>query len=116
MLSEDGRALVELWIELMHDPTDKPRDRLEASRLLADRGWGKAPEFVPEPQPDESSVSEDPVFRTPTRERMRELIRLGIEMELPGVDQTITEGVMRVFDVLLPAAPSSKVSAGVTAP
>ncbi len=100
----------------MCDSTAKPRERLEASRLLADRGWGKAPDYVPEPQPDQVSISENPVYRTPTRERLRELIRVGIEAELPGVDETIKDGVMRVFDVLAPAAVPPKAPTGATAP
>ena len=30
----------------MQDETRRDSDRLEASRLLADRGWGKAPTFA----------------------------------------------------------------------
>jgi hypothetical protein len=36
-------ALVQLWWDIARDETRRDRDRLEASRLLADRGWGKAP-------------------------------------------------------------------------
>jgi hypothetical protein len=40
-------ALVELWWSIAQDETRRDRDRLEASRLLADRGWGKAANFEP---------------------------------------------------------------------
>ena len=36
-----------LWWDIARDETRRDRDRLEASRLLADRGWGKAPAYVP---------------------------------------------------------------------
>ena len=38
--------LVELWWDIARDETRRDRDRLEASRLLADRGWGKAPTYA----------------------------------------------------------------------
>jgi len=39
--------LAEFWISIMEDPMRHESDRLEASRLLADRGWGKAAAFEP---------------------------------------------------------------------
>jgi hypothetical protein len=41
LVGEDGMALVKLWWQIAQDPMQRTRDRLEASRLLADRGWGK---------------------------------------------------------------------------
>jgi hypothetical protein len=38
--------LAEFWLSIMQDETRRDSDRLEASRLLADRGWGKAPTFA----------------------------------------------------------------------
>jgi hypothetical protein len=46
LVGEDGMALVELWWDIARDETRRDRDRLEASRLLADRGWGKAPTYA----------------------------------------------------------------------
>ena len=40
-------ALAELWWSIAQDPMRKDSDRLEASRLLADRGRGKAAVFEP---------------------------------------------------------------------
>jgi hypothetical protein len=40
--------LVELWWSIASDPMRRDADRLEASRLLADRGWGKAAVFAPQ--------------------------------------------------------------------
>jgi hypothetical protein len=34
--------LAAFWLSIMEDPMRRDSDRLEASRLLADRGWGKA--------------------------------------------------------------------------
>jgi hypothetical protein len=46
LVGEDGMALVELWWSIAQDPMARTSDRLEASRLLADRGWGKAAVFT----------------------------------------------------------------------
>jgi hypothetical protein len=40
-------ALVELWWSIAQDPMQRTSDRLVASRLLADRGWGKPANFEP---------------------------------------------------------------------
>jgi len=42
--------LAQFWLSIMDDPMRRDRDRLEASQLLADRGWGKV--AVYEPQED----------------------------------------------------------------
>ena len=38
----DGEALIKLWWDIARDETRRDADRLRASELLADRGWGKA--------------------------------------------------------------------------
>ena len=48
LVGEDGMPLVELWWSIAQDPMQLTRDRLEASRLLAERGWGKAAVFAPQ--------------------------------------------------------------------
>jgi hypothetical protein len=40
--------LVEFWLSIMEDETRRDSDRLEASKLLADRGWGKAAVYEPQ--------------------------------------------------------------------
>jgi Family of unknown function (DUF5681) len=47
LVGEDGMALIQLWWDIARDETRRDRDRLEASRLLADRGWGKVANFEP---------------------------------------------------------------------
>jgi hypothetical protein len=47
LVGDDGEAIVRFWLETMNDATLKTADRLEASRLLADRGWGPAPQHAP---------------------------------------------------------------------
>jgi hypothetical protein len=37
--------LAELWWSIAQDPMQRTSDRLVASRLLADRGWGKPATF-----------------------------------------------------------------------
>jgi hypothetical protein len=47
LVGEDGTPLVELWWQIAQDPLQRTSDRLVASRLLADRGWGKPASFEP---------------------------------------------------------------------
>jgi hypothetical protein len=48
LVGEDGHKLAEFWFSIMQDETRRDSDRLEASRLLADRGWGKAAAYEPQ--------------------------------------------------------------------
>jgi hypothetical protein len=48
LVGEDGMKLAEFWLSIMEDETRRDSDRLEASKLLADRGWGKAAVFSPQ--------------------------------------------------------------------
>jgi hypothetical protein len=48
LVGDDGRALADLWWTIAQDPMQRTSDRLEASKLLADRGWGKAAVFSPQ--------------------------------------------------------------------
>jgi Family of unknown function (DUF5681) len=47
LVGEDGMKLAEFWLSIMDDPMRRDSDRLKASRLLADRGWGKPATFEP---------------------------------------------------------------------
>jgi hypothetical protein len=47
LVGDDGMKLAAFWLSIMDDPMRRDSDRLEASRLLADRGWGKAASFEP---------------------------------------------------------------------
>src|SRR4051794_5857935 len=46
LVGEDGMGLAQLWWDIARDGTRRDSDRLEATRLLADRGWGKAPAYA----------------------------------------------------------------------
>jgi hypothetical protein len=48
LVGDDGMALVKLWWSIAQDLMQRTSDRLVASRLLADRGWGKAAVFAPQ--------------------------------------------------------------------
>ena len=48
LVGEDGMALAELWWSIAQDPMRRDSDRLEASKLLADRGWGRAAVYEPQ--------------------------------------------------------------------
>jgi hypothetical protein len=81
---DDGERIIAFWISVMDDEDASTRDRLEASRLLADRGRGKVTVQAPldvlqgETPPPE-------VDRRPTRERMLALLKLAQELEAPDV-------------------------------
>jgi hypothetical protein len=47
LVGEDGEAIAQLWWDIARDENRRDRDRLEASRLLADRGWGKVGVYEP---------------------------------------------------------------------
>jgi hypothetical protein len=47
LVGEDGMKLVQLWWGIARDETRRDSDRLEASKLLAERGWGKPAAFEP---------------------------------------------------------------------
>src|SRR5262249_21698966 len=42
LVGEDGHKLAAFWLSIMEDPMRRDSDRLEASKPMADRGWGKA--------------------------------------------------------------------------
>jgi hypothetical protein len=42
-VGDDGREIACFWLEVMRDPENPLRQRLEASKLLAEHGWGKPP-------------------------------------------------------------------------
>jgi Family of unknown function (DUF5681) len=70
-VGEDGMPLVELWWDIARDETRRDRDRLEATKLLADRGWGKAAAY--EPQEDPFDLEE---MEAAAEEFRRRVIRL----------------------------------------
>jgi hypothetical protein len=47
LLGDDGRAIVNFWMKVMMDEHTRMGDRLEASKLLAERGWGKSLTSIP---------------------------------------------------------------------
>lgn len=44
-VGNDGDAIITFWLEIMNDATRGVRERLDASKLLAERGWGKPAAF-----------------------------------------------------------------------
>jgi hypothetical protein len=55
LLGDDGISIARFWLQTMRDETEPTRVRLEASRLLAERGWGRAP--AEEPLADDAGES-----------------------------------------------------------
>jgi hypothetical protein len=75
LVGEDGRKLAELWWSIARDVSQKTSDRLEASRLLADRGWGKSVDFKPIEEDDPFGLEE-------AREKL--LARLAVVAPMPA--------------------------------
>jgi hypothetical protein len=73
--------LAAFWLSIMDDPMRRDSDRLEASRLLADRGWGKAPTYA--------AMEEDPLDLA-NLERAAEEFRASI-LRLAADPQSDTE-------------------------
>lgn len=74
LVGDDGLKLAEFWVSIYEDTNAKMADRLEASRLLADRGWGKAASFAP-------IEEDDPLGLTGAHDRLVE--RLARVVPLP---------------------------------
>jgi hypothetical protein len=54
-------VLARFWWSVLLDETADMAHRMQASKLLADRGWGKAAEYVPIEESDPLGVTEDQV-------------------------------------------------------
>lgn len=73
LVGEDGTKLACFWLDIVEDDGAKTADRLEASRLLAERGWGKAPAFAPVEEADPLGMEG---AEEAARELRAEIIRL----------------------------------------
>jgi hypothetical protein len=80
-VGDDGERIIAFWLSVMDDDTASTRDRLEASRLLADRGWGKVTAQAPL-DVLQAEAAPPEVDRRPTRERMLALLDLARELEV----------------------------------
>jgi hypothetical protein len=62
--TRDGRELVRYLLTVMRDTAAKPRVRLEAVKLLLERGWGRSQAVVDPLSPHEAvtAQSEDRPF------------------------------------------------------
>ena len=75
-----AEALAELWIGIAFDPAADLKLRLDASRMLADRGWGRAPADAVGSEVDDSEVRRHEIYRKPDPKRLLELARLTVEL------------------------------------
>ena len=46
LVGDDGAVIADYMLAVMRDDRERTRDRLEAARFLADRGWGKPVQAV----------------------------------------------------------------------
>jgi hypothetical protein len=82
-VGEDGEAIIAFWIDLMNDASARTADRLEASRLLADRGWGRpARRALFDLEPPVGGLEHE-IHCALSPERALELTRLMVELA-PG--------------------------------
>jgi hypothetical protein len=75
--TRDGRETVRYLLAVVRDPGAKPRDRLEAVKLLLERGWGRS-QAVIDPHLAHDAVTAQDEERIPL-----ELIRA----VMPAVDE-----------------------------
>jgi hypothetical protein len=87
LVGENGEAIAQFWLDLMDDETARTADRLEASRLLAERGWGKATLPIAAVEPPNEGDHADDADRWPSPQRMRELA--GIYREFGDTDKAL---------------------------
>jgi len=90
-VGDDGQRLVEFWLGVMDDERASRRDRLESSKLLADRAVGKVIVQAPFHDVGMPVVMPD-VDRRPTRERMLALLDLARELEVPDEADALRNG------------------------
>jgi hypothetical protein len=70
LVGEDGLPLVRFWLGILEDEGARARTAVrEASRLLADQGWGKAPAFAPVEAEDPLGLEEARGFPVPGEAR-----------------------------------------------
>jgi hypothetical protein len=84
-VGEDGHKLAEFWTSIMLDETRRDSDRLEASRLLAERGWGKAPAFA--------AMEGDPLGFEDLQEAAEDFRRRVLRLAPSGDEGTTDRGI-----------------------
>lgn len=47
LVGNDGETLAEFMLEILNNPAEKTKERMDAATWLADRGWGKAAQHAP---------------------------------------------------------------------
>jgi hypothetical protein len=85
IVGEDGHKLAELWWSIASDETRRDSDRLEASRLLAERGWGKAPAFA--------AMEGDPLGFEDLQEAAEDFRRRVLRLAASGDEGTADSGI-----------------------
>ena len=59
LCGDDGELLAQFWLDAMNNTEEPMTARLKASELLVERGYGKAPSFVPIGEEDPLGLKED---------------------------------------------------------
>jgi hypothetical protein len=81
LLGEDGGAIVKFWMSVLADGSAKISERMEASRLLAEFGWGKT---ARDARFDGNLEDEQPpapeIYRPTSDEDWRGLVLVAIEV------------------------------------
>ena len=110
LVGEDGIALAQIWWDIARDETRRDSDRLEASKLLADWGWGKAGVFSPQ--------EGDPLDLALAEGRLRSSGRRSCGREWVGQGALMLAGalVKRANAILCPSGDQAGVKVGAQAP
>jgi hypothetical protein len=85
LVGEDGEALIQIWWSIANDPMRRDADRLRASELVAERGWGKAPTFA-------AMEEADPLGLEDAHEAAKEFRAKILRLAEAGELQTAPEG------------------------
>lgn len=84
IVGEDGGKLAEFWWSIVQDTSRRDSDRLEASRLLAERGWGKSVAFT--------AQEGDPLGLSDIEDAAEQFRRSVIRLADPAVEGPVTGG------------------------
>jgi hypothetical protein len=76
LVGDDGGSIAEFMLIVMLDQRERTRDRLEAARFLAERGWGKAVQTLEVDVPTRSPVVDPAKLAELTDDELQTMILL----------------------------------------
>lgn len=101
--TDDGEALVAFWIGVVNDTGAEMKDRIAASRELANRGWGRSMQPIEVSRPDGPSQFDPSAYDDAELEAL-ETVMVAIQ-ERRATGQVGDARLRDLVEVLLPSAP-----------